>query len=182
MKKYSGIILSALAAIVFAANASAATIWAPTDVNVEGDVNVIQVDEFLTLDGGSLALFEDTDTLVGGNPLVLGSGGGQFFFTANPNGTFTVEALVNNISQGSIVMNGMEFKLAVDWGNGNGYVGDFAFSQNATDPTAFVLSFNDGVKEGSSLVIDIMVVPLPAAAWLFGSALLGLVAVKRRKL
>ena len=180
MKKYFGTILSVLAAIVFTANASAATIWAPTDVTVEGDVNVIQFDGFLTLNGGSLALFEDTATLVAANALVLGPAGGQFFFTANPNGTFTVDALVNNIFQDSIVMNGMEFKLAVDWGNG--YVGDIVSTQRPTDPTSFILGFNDGVKEGSSLVIDIMVVPLPAAAWLFGSALLGLVAVKRRKL
>ena len=181
MKKYFGTILSTLAVLVFAASASATTIWEPTDVTVTGDVNIIQLDSVgLSLNGGTLALFEDTDALVAGNALVLGSGGGQFFFTDNSNGTFTVDALINSVSQGSILMTGMEFILAVDWGNG--YVGDLGFSQNATDPTSFILDFDDGVKTGSSLVVDIMVVPLPAAAWLFGSALLGLVAVKRRKL
>jgi len=180
MKKYFINCLGVLAAFVFAANCGAATIWEPTDVTVTGDVNILQFPGFgLTLNGGSLALFEDTDALTPANALVLGSIGGQFSFTDNLNGTFTVDALINNVSQGTTLITGDEFILAVDWGNG--YVGDSSYTQDAADPTSFLIAFDDGLNTGSSLAVDIAVVPLPAAAWLFGTALIGLVAVKRRK-
>jgi hypothetical protein len=40
---------------------------------------------------------------------------------------------------------------------------------------------SDAYFDNASMIVDVAAVPVPAAAWLFGSALLGLGAVKRRK-
>ena len=177
--------LGITAALVMSVSAHAATIWEPTDVTNTGDVNIIQVTSYLDLNGGQLALFADTD-VAWANPLVLGSGGGIFLFTDNTDGSFTVDAYVANAWQGTLVINGSEFVLGVDWGNG--YVGDSSATATIGDPTSFILDFTDGQNRGQSLAVDVSPVgidppevPLPASAWLFGSALLGLVGIKRRK-
>lgn len=54
---------------------------------------------------------------------------------------------------------------------------DYAFSGGD-----FRLVYSAANGNPEELNVDVSAVPLPAAAWLFGSALLGLVAVKRRKL
>ena len=75
-------------------------------------------------------------------------------------------------------MAGDQFVLAVDWGNG--YVADSGWTQDASDPTSFVIDWTDGQNSGASLAVDVSEVPLPAAAWLFISALGGTVIAKRR--
>ncbi|MCP5131945.1 MAG: hypothetical protein H6985_20470 [Pseudomonadales bacterium] len=169
-----------MTALMMSAAAQAATIWEPTDVSGSGNVNIIQFNiPGLSLNGGTLALFEDTDVAFS-NPLALGSNGGIFAFTDNNNGTFSVQALVNNIPQGpALVMNGWEFSFGVNWGNG--YVGDSGYIQDSGDSNTYLISFTDGNNAGESLAVDLTPVPLPAAAMLFGSALLGLVGIKRRK-
>jgi hypothetical protein len=170
MKKLMTTVTGAAIGLLFAVNAGAATIWQPTD----GNVNVLQIGPL----GGELALFEDTDALTGANALTLGSDGGIFEFTDNLDGSFTVEALVGGILQGVKSMNGNEFVLAVNWGSG--YVADSSAQQNPSDPTTFALLFDDGVTSGQSIVVDIAEVPLPAAAWLFMSALMGVTGAKVR--
>ena len=177
-------LLSSVAGVVvfllMSASASAATIWVPTDVTNTGNVNVLQVDfAGLSLNGGSLALFEDGEDLVAGNALVLGTLGGILSFTDNFDGTFGVEAFVSGVSQGTKVLDGAEFVLGVDWGSG--YVSDASAAQDPADPTTYLLSFDDGFNTGTSLVIDVAAIPLPAAAWLFLSAVAGLFGMKARK-
>ena len=180
MEKYLKAVLGAVAALAFTMETHATTIWKPTDVVATGDVNIILAFNLgISLNGGSLALFEDTAALVPGDELVIGPAGGRFLFTDIGGGSYNVEAFANDISTGSITMDGWEFKLAVDWGNG--YGSDTGFTQAGADPNSHLIDFSDGETSGSALVIDLMPVPLPAAAWLFGSALLGLVAVGRRK-
>jgi hypothetical protein len=180
MNKFRTTCAGVVAGLLLSVNAGAATIWQPTDVTVTGNVNVLQVDFLgLSLNGGTLALFADDDALVAANALVLGSLGGTFAFTDNENGTYDVEAIVGGLSQGVKVIDGDEFVLGVIWGGG--YVSDDSAVQDAGDPTTYVVSFNDGFNGGTSLVVDVAAVPLPAAAWLFGAALLGLVGVKRRQ-
>jgi hypothetical protein len=68
---------------------------------------------------------------------------------------------------------------SMTFGNSDGFfsqIDTFAIGQNLT---SFTLSANYG---GAFLnAVQISQVPLPAAAWLFGSALLGLGAIKRRQ-
>lgn len=59
-----------------------------------------------------------------------------------------------------------------------------AFDPNATGNYQFAITVNTGGAFNfpvDAVAIEVNVVPIPAAAWLFGSALLGLAMVKRRK-
>jgi hypothetical protein len=170
--------LLVVAALAGAGNAMGATIWEPTDVSGTGNVNIIQAGP-VSIGGGTLALFEDTDALLAVNALVLGAIGGVFEFTDNNDGSFAVASYVNDVFQDKILMDGDEFILAVDWGLG--YVADSSATQNAQDPSSWLLEFDDGKNGGVSLAVDLQPVPLPAAAWLFGSALLGMVGLARRR-
>jgi len=172
--------MAALAGLVLVSGAAgAATIWEPTDVVADGNVNIIVAPGVgLTLNGGTLALFEDTD--VGfSTPLALGSAGGILAFTDVGGGNYKVEAFSAGISQGMITINGFEFVLGVNWGSG--YVGDVSTVQNGGDLTSYLINFTDGVNSGNVFAVDLTPIPLPAAAWLFGSALIGLAALSRRR-
>lgn len=178
--------LGFLAALILSTQASAATIWQPTDVNSTGNVNIIEV-AFLgiNLNGGQLALFEDANDF-SGPALILGSNGGVFEFKDNLNGTYTVDAKVGGASLGpTLTITGSQFMFGVKWGAG-AFVGDTSYVQNPADITTFYLTFSDGSHTGTALAVDLEIasipdVPVPAAAWLFGSALLGLTAIGRRK-
>ena len=65
---------------------------------------------------------------------------------------------------------------AVDCGDGDTYVLDYAAHVPLNDPSNF-----GGVAYALHLEGTISAVPVPAAVWLFGSGLLGLVGVARRK-
>ena len=66
-------------------------------------------------------------------------------------------------------------------GFGAGFVGS-SYSQTMPISGELYLAFNDNVysDNGGSFTATISTVPIPAAAWLFGSALLGLGVIKRK--
>ena len=71
MTRLHTIALALLGGALLSLQATAATVWAPTDVEATGNVNILQFDAFgLSLNGGTLALFEDTDALTDANALV----------------------------------------------------------------------------------------------------------------
>ena len=182
-------ILATAAFALASSVASAATIWAPTNV----DTDFIQFEipgvgpgpgqQGITTNGGTLALFDDDD--FGGTALVIGEDGGHVVFSDNMNGSWNAEVFfVNGSSGGSITLSSNPFfKLGIDWGAG--YVGDSNFSLLSA-PDAYLIVF-DGFDasgkrmSGSTLAVDLAPIPVPAAAWLFASGLLGLVAVVRRR-
>lgn len=93
--------------------------------------------------------------------LTLGSTGWNF----NTDYVFTFDFGPENLL---VYVNGaLQFDLAGDFSNGR--MGFYNFSQAGVTYTAFT------VEEGS------YVVPVPAAAWLFGSGLVGLLAVMRKR-
>lgn len=145
------------------AAASATTIWQPTD----GNVNYLQFGS-TTTGGGDLAMFN-----TGGDMLLIGSSGGQVDInytidTASFNG--------NSISLGA----GDYFTLGMSWDGGANWHGDSYKDPAGTN--AYFVYFNDGsANKGSTLANDLAPVPVPAAAWLFGTGLLGLVGVARRR-
>jgi len=106
-------------------------------------------------------------------------------FTDNENDSWNAEVFdVTNTSGGSITLsNNPNFVLGMDWGAG--YFGD-TNSTLISSPDTYLIVFDgqDGFERpisGNTLAVDLAPIPVPAAVWLFGSGLLGLVAVMRRR-
>ena len=177
----------AAAALMLASTSVYATVWHPTNE----DTDFIQLDfggpgpgSGISTNGGTLALFDD-DTGFGGPALIIGEFGGHVLFKDNLDGSWNAEVFdVNNTSGGSITLsNNPNFVLGMDWGAG--YFGD-TNSTLISSPDTYLIVFDgqDGFERpisGNTLAVDLAPIPVPAAVWLFGSGLLGLVAVMRRR-
>jgi hypothetical protein len=163
-------LLGALCAFAFtflvSGSASASTIFAPTD----GDVNFITS----TLSGGTLlAMFDDSDTSFSGSNLgipvpeiVSITAGGLNF------GDYTAE----NEASATLNLTGSDwFLLAISTDGGTSWSGDTGYTYLGAN------AYNVHFSDGTILEVDVKVVPVPAAVWLFGSGLLGLVGLARRK-
>lgn len=155
----------AFGALLMAGQVNAATIFAPTD----GDVNFL----LDTLpDSYVLAMFDDEDQTYTGTsiniplPSVVGISGpntnGDYFATNDDGDTLTLT-------------NSNRFILGLY--NGSDWLSDSNVIYNGAN--AYTVEFD---VNGSVLAVDVQVVPVPAAVWLFGSGLLGLAGVARRKL
>ena len=163
--------------------ASAATIWTPTSIDTDFILD-FPGNPGISTNGGTLALFDDSDTGFG-NALVIGQSGGEVVFSDNNNGTWKAEVFdVNNTSGGSIPLSGnTNFSLGIDWGAG--YFGD-TNSSLLSSPDTYLIVFDgsNGLEDrisGNTLAVDLGPIPLPAAAWLFGTGLLGAVGLVRRR-
>jgi hypothetical protein len=159
--------LAALTALITVGSANAATVFAPTD----GDVNFL----FGDLQGGTLAMFDDSDqSYLGANlvitvPSIVGIAG-----PVNANNDFIA---TNSVAQTLTLTGSDQFILGLNVGGT--WLADS--SVTAVGANAYTVTFNNG---GSVLQVDVRVVPqvpVPAAIWLFGSGLLGLVGVARRR-
>ena len=169
--KIRNILLGAIFLASGAANAS--TVFVPTD----GDINFIA--ETFNI-GTQLAMFDDSDTLFGGNKLfitpipeninVSAGGAGAGDWTATNESFATLNLTGSN-----------RFRLAISTDSGVSWSGDTSTSPAGTN--VLNVTFSDG----TILTVDIAVagppaaVPVPPAVWLFGSGLLGLVGIARRK-
>jgi hypothetical protein len=158
----------------------AATVWLPTS----GDTDFIQLDigqgqGGISTNGGSLALFDDTDDMTSSNALVIGDSGGQVFFT-DLGGDWRAQ-----INGSSIVLEENNwFKLGITW-DGTTYYGDSDASLVGDDSWLIVFAEQGPGpgpgRRGNTLAVDLAPIPVPAAVWLFGTGLLGLVGVARRR-
>jgi len=177
-------IIAAAALMLATSAATATTIWAPTNM----DTDFIQFDlagnPGISTNGGNLAMFDDSDTGFA-NALVIGQNGGQVVFTANGDGSWNAEVFdVSSTSGGSITLSGdNSFSLGMDWGAG--YVGDSNASV-LSSPDTYLAVF-DGLDgsgapiSGNTLAVDLAPIPVPAAVWLFGTGLLAIVGIARRR-
>ena len=164
MNKKTVYALMGVVSILTVGKVNAATIFAPTD----GDVNFL----FASLGGGTLAMFDDTDQLYQGlnltisAPEIVGFTGpvnaNNDFFATGTNGTLDL-------------IGSDQFILGLDTGGGN-WISDTAVV--SVGANAFQVSFDNN---GTLVTVDVQIIPVPAAVWLFGSGLLGLVGVARRK-
>lgn len=158
-----GALLTTCASVV-----SAATVFAPTD----GDVNFL----FGDLQGGSLAMFDDSDQSYTGLyidvpvPSIVGISG-----PVNSAG----DHIATNSSSQSLTLTGSDqfiLGLNVD----GSWLADSSVTQNGAN--AYTVAFDNG---GSVVEVDVEIVgspvPVPAALWLFGSGILGFTMIGRRQ-
>jgi len=148
-------------------NTNAATVFAPLD----GNVNFL----FGDLQGGTLALFDDSDQSYAGSslnipvPSVIGITG-----LFNGSGDYIAS---NELTQTLVLTGSNQFILGL-FSGGQWLADSNVIAQGANSYSVF---FGNG---GSALQVDVRIVqtavPLPAAAWLFGSGLLGLAGIARR--
>jgi len=108
-------------------------------------------------------------------------------FTDNENDSWNAEVFdVTNTSGGSITLsNNPNFVLGMDWGDGY-FVDSNSTLTPISSPDTYLIVFDgfNGLEDkisGNTLAVDLAPIPVPAAVWLFGSGLLGLVAVMRRR-
>ncbi len=173
-------IIAAATFMLATSAATATTIWAPTSEDTE----FIQFDfggSGISTNGGILALFDDSDTAFA-NALVIGQNGGEVVFTANGDGSWKAEVFdVSKTSGGSITLSGdNSFSLGMKWGAG--YIGDSNASiLSSFDTYLVVFDDLDGRISGNTLAVDLAPIPVPAAVWLFGTGLLGIVSIARRR-
>ena len=180
----------ASAVFIMASTSVNATVWHPTNE----DTDFIQLDfggpgpgSGISTNGGTLAMFDD-DTGLTGPALEIGDAGGHVVFTDNMDGSWNAEVFdVTNTSGGSITLFGDDarFELGISWDGGSTYWGDTDYSLQSS-PDTYLIVFDDlsvpgRPRTGVTLAVDLAPIPVPAAVWLFGSGLLGLVGVARRR-
>jgi hypothetical protein len=159
--------LTGLVTILSVARVDAATIFAPTD----GDVNFV----FGDLLGAQLAIFDDSDQSYAGSS--LGVQIGDIIGFAGPNGIGD-HIVTNTTTALSLTLTGSDnFILGLN--DGSGWIADSAVVSLGAN--AYSVTFGTGANVIEVDVQVVPAVPVPAAAWLFGSGLLGLVGVARRK-
>jgi hypothetical protein len=148
--------------------ANAGTVLMPTD----GDVNFFVNDPFPY----TLAIFDDTDfggtsleVILGGLPLSLL--GGTITFS-------TPTLMAENENGDTLTFTGGNTDFMVGLWGGTSWHMDDGNASIIPSGNAVALTYTVGEQV---LTVDVAVVPVPAAVWLFGSGLLGLVGIARRR-
>ena len=169
MKSTKGMVMG-LGALLMAGQAGAATIFAPTD----GDVNFLTLGD---LNGGYLAMFDDSDQSYNGASLSINLG--DVVGIAGPNGSGDYTA-TNTETFGTLLLTGSDnFILGFSYDATNWMADTSVVSVGAN---AYNVYFDMGA--GNVVQVDVQIVPqvpVPAAVWLFGSGLIGLAGIARRK-
>lgn len=175
------------ALLLLVSTSAGAVVWHPTS----GDTDFIQLNigagpgMGISTNGGILALFDDDDGLDPSQALEIGESGGEVVFTDLGGGTWNAAVHGNSIE----LANGNSFILGISWDLGLTYHGDTDSFLVGED--SWIIVFDGFIPSGpgqgqepisgSTLAIDLQPIPVPAAVWLFGSGLIGLVAVARRR-
>jgi len=158
-------------ALLASGTANASTVLIPTD----GDVNFL----FAPLPSGvTLYMFDDDDNnnfaaaasnLLVSIPSIVGISGPQ-----------SGDYLASN-SNGNLTLTGSSSLVMAVWDANLGLAGEWVGDSNPLwygNGNAVQLTFE---TSGGVLAVDVSQVPVPAAVWLFGSGLIGLVGVARRR-
>ena len=175
-----------------AASANTITMTAPASVNVGDSFDVTIFGDFpdgLVAGGG---LFNFDPALVSVNSIVLDLAGADPAFSCPGGGNCSSGAGFESIHWGSFsqvigigagVVQMATVSLTALTGTGGGTANFGMVDDPAAGGWFDVAFFGDAtpVFNGASTVINPSAIPVPAAVWLFGSGLLGLVGVARRK-
>lgn len=167
MKLTNGLL--GLGALLVASQINAATIFEATNA----DINIAA-----TTGGGTFAMFDNEADLNAGLPaFTLGISQGDLI-VVDPVPPASTTSLLNQMTGSSIAITNSNFVFgafnAGSWILGTG-TELFSPGSNLWDITF------QGINPEIKIVVDIQAVPVPAAVWLFGSGLIGLVGVARRK-
>ena len=163
----TGKLVSVMAGVCMSAMVSAATTFTPTD----GNVNTFDLNGFVPTDDNTYAIFDAGADLATADALVLASADEVDFSFDGASWTATNEA-GNSLDLGDSA----NFMIAAD--SGSGYVAGTALPP-PLGPNSWLIGF--GSEDPQLAAVDLNAIPVPAAVWLFGSGLLGLVGVARRK-
>jgi hypothetical protein len=162
--------LTGLVTILSVARVDAATIFAPTD----GNTNFLAGN----LTGAQLAMFDDSDQSYGGSSLAVQLGD-QVGFVGGLSDFVATNASNNPGSQTLTLTGSDNFILGLSIDNGASWLADSSVVSAGIN--AYTVSFASG---NNVIQVDVQVIPaipVPAAVWLFGSGLLGLIGIARRK-
>ena len=162
------------AACCMSAAVNASTIFAPTD----GDVNFLNSTIDFSSGTTQVAMFNVGD--LGGldKAVVLEDGllSSLADFTAAGGGNTSVDVKDSGSSVDGMTLLGSDnFILGLTNDAGSSWFADTGYTDLNNG------FYNVHFADGSILQVDVQVVPIPAAVWLFASGLMGLVAVARRK-
>ena len=149
--------------------ANASTVFFPTDGNINFLFSGLGSNQLYMFDDDDNGNFASADSL--GNsllipvPSVVGitgpTGSGDYLATSETPDTLTLTG-------------SNQFVLALF--DGASWIGDSSVTDNGAN--AYTVEFQMGQDV---LVVDVQVIPVPAAVWLFGSGLIGLVGIARRR-
>ena len=188
MKKITKLV--AAGALTFSATlASASTILSPTD----GDVNFLTSSSFIE-NNLSLAIFDDTEAVAGGSPIVSSTGilevtlhdgflndGGVIDFLGNV-GTGGAYQASNQVDLYDFPIDPSNDNfivgLGITTGAGTVWYADSGFIPGPANNGTLIWDLGGTL---GVVAVDVQVIPVPAAVWLFGTGLLGLVGVARRR-
>jgi hypothetical protein len=163
LKKVAAVLLG----LVVSTACTAGTVWMPTDK----DVNVLDFFVvFPLLTDGDFYLLDDNDSanLAGATKLQLADGDLISFQQDGADWTVTG-------SNGSFTLSGSDNFIFAELNNS---VFAMETGSSSTGPNQWVLNFGSGAILQAT---DVAPVPLPPAVLLFGSAMVGLAAIGRRR-
>jgi hypothetical protein len=167
--------LSCLIVSLVSASVNASTIFAPTD----GDVNFLNSN--IDFSGGTtqVAIFNVGDLGGTNNTIVLNDvySASLAEFSVSV-GDYLVDSKAGPSAPifDSMTLFGTDnFILGLTKDSGTNWVADIGYT--SLGGSIYDVHFADG----SLLQVDVQVIPVPAAVWLFGSGLIGLVGLARRK-
>ena len=154
---------------------SASTIWVPTD----GDVQV----SFTNPATGTIGLFDDISAAVGAETIITGAALPLATFDLVTFAASGMDFTATNQANSFITLTDTkQFVLGYKPDGGNDWLADTATIDHGNN--TFTVVFDNA---GTTYLIDVenvtppAAIPVPPAVWLFGSGLLGLVGMARRK-
>jgi hypothetical protein len=175
MNKFKSTLIAAM--LMAGSSSQAATILTPTD----GDVNFLNISTTNVGWAYQLYMFDDSTvinnslTAAGGLAVPLPSTVGVF-------GPVGGNYIATNSLANTLVLTGSDqFVLAVLNLNTNVWIEDSGSTSLGANAERITFNYLNANGTLAVLAVDVQVVPVPAAVWLFGSGMIGLLGIASRK-